>query len=98
MQYTSGSFAGIAAGWPGWALRGEGRVIRPRGYFPVNALRAVRVPELVLERVVAPVGGLVMDLSGCARRMQHGRLRYYILYLVAGVALLGLIAAVGGRR
>ena len=36
MQYTSGSFAGIAAGWFAWILQPERKMRRPRGHFPAR--------------------------------------------------------------
>ena len=71
---------------------------RPRGYFPTEAIRLERVPETVLERVIAPVAERVMWLSNAARRRQHGRLQFYILYLVAGLVALGLLVILGGLR
>lgn len=91
MQYTSGSFAGLAAGWFGWVLRPVRTLRRVRGHFPAHALRLERVPETVLERVVFPAGGYVMEVSTAVRRLQHGRLSAYILYVVAGLAALGVL-------
>lgn len=97
MQYTSGSFAGLAAGWfagvlqPAWALR------RPRGLLPAHASLFGRVPETVLERVLTPAAGLVMRASTATRRLQHGRLSAYILYLVAGLLATGAFVLWGGR-
>jgi hydrogenase-4 component B len=98
MQYTGASFAGIASGWFGWILQPERKLRRPRGYFPAEAIRLERVPETVLERVIAPVGARIMSVSAAARRLQHGRLQFYILYVVAGMAVLGLIVILGGLR
>jgi hydrogenase-4 component B len=97
MQYTGGSFGGIAATWFSWALQIERTVHRPRGPFPVSASRVERVPESVLEWVVAPVAGLVMRASAAVRRLQHGRLQFYIVYLVAGLAGLGLLVLLEGN-
>jgi hydrogenase-4 component B len=90
MQYTSGSFAGLAAGWFGWILRPVRKLRRPRGHFPADALRLERVPETVLERVIAPAGEMIMRVSTAVRRLQHGRLPAYVLYVVAGLAALGV--------
>jgi hydrogenase-4 component B len=97
MQYTSGSFAGVAAGWFGWVLQPERRLRRPRGSFPTKAARVERVPETVLERVIAPVGGVIMQVSTAVRRFQHGRLQYYIAYVAVGLAALVLLVIWGGR-
>jgi hydrogenase-4 component B len=96
MQYTSASFAGIASGWFGWILQPERKWRRPRGYFPTEAIRLERVPETVLERVIAPVGAVVLGAASAARRLQHGRLQFYILYVVAGMIALGLLVMLGG--
>jgi hydrogenase-4 component B len=91
MQYTSGSFAGLAAGWFSWILRPMRTLRRPRGYFPAAAIRLERVPDVMLEQLILPVGVRVMQVSSAVRRLQHGRLSAYILYVVAGLAALGLL-------
>jgi hydrogenase-4 component B len=98
MQYTSGSFGGIVAGWFAGVLRPERRLRRPRGYFPAEALRLERVPETVLERIIAPVGAAIMRVSTAVRRLQHGRLQFYILYVVAGLMALGVLVLRGGAQ
>ena len=96
MQYTSASFAGIASGWFGWILQPERKWRRPRGYFPAEAIRLEEVPETVLERFVAPVGAAIVGVSTAVRRLQHGRLQFYILYLLAGLIAVGVLAILGG--
>jgi hydrogenase-4 component B len=97
MQYTSGSFAGLGSAWFAWLFRAETYWRRPRGPFPVGASHSARVPEVVLERVIGPVGAGVMWAALAARRMQHGRLQAYVLYLVVGVALATLLVLTGGK-
>jgi len=89
MQYTSGSFGALAGGWFVWVLRPLRTLRRPRGHFPPHAIRLERVPETVLERVIQPVALRVMRVSTAVRRLQHGRLSAYILYVLAGLAALG---------
>ena len=96
MQYTGGSFAGIARGWFVWLLRPEALVRRVRGHFPVRALAVERVPETVLEKIVAPGARAVGWVADAARRIQHGRLHLYILYVFLGVTALGLMILLGG--
>jgi hydrogenase-4 component B len=72
-------------------LQPQRRIRRPRGPFPDRANHQERLPEPVLERVVAPLGGRVMKASAWVRRRQHGRLQDYILYLVAGLAGVALL-------
>lgn len=98
MQYTSASFGGIVSGWFRWVLRPERMMRRPRGVFPVEAFRLERVPETVLEHVIGPVGAGVMVASTSIRRLQHGRLQFYILYVVAGLVALGGLVILGGAR
>ena len=97
MQYTSGSFGGLAAGWLAWILRPVRKLRRPRGQFPAEAIRLERTPETVLENVIMPLGGLVMRVSMAARRLQHGRLQFYILYVLAGLVALGVVVLIGGK-
>jgi hydrogenase-4 component B len=97
MQYTSGSFSGIAAGWFGWLLQPERKLRRPRGPLPAMASHIERVPETVLERVMAPMGDAILRLSAATRRLQHGRLQFYILYVVAELIAAGALVFFGGR-
>jgi hydrogenase-4 component B len=98
MQYTSGSFAGIATGWFRWILQPERKLRRPRGHFPTTAIRLERIPETVLDRIIGPVSVVIMQTSTAVRRLQHGRLQFYILYLVAGLFGLGVLVLLGGRQ
>jgi hydrogenase-4 component B len=94
MQYTAGSFAEIITGWFAWILRPQRHGRDPAGLFAGRALHAVHTPETVLEHVVEPVGRFVLALSTRVRRLQHGRLQFYILYLVVGVFLLAALVVV----
>jgi hydrogenase-4 component B len=98
MQYTSASFGGIVAGWFGWVLQPERKMRRPRGHFPTEAIRLERVPETVLERVIGPVGAVILQVSTAVRRLQHGRLQFYILYVLAGLIALGVLVMMGGGQ
>lgn len=98
MQYTSGSFAAIAVGWYSWILQPERVLRRPRGPFPARAMRVVLFPETVLERVIEPAAEAVMWVSTAVRRLQHGRLQFYIVYMVGGLAAVALLVLLGGIR
>jgi hydrogenase-4 component B len=98
MQYTSGSFGGLATGWFALVLRPERTLRRPRGAFPRAALHLERVPEAVLERVVQPVAVGILRVAGLVRRLQHGRLQYYIAYVGMGLAALGTMVLLEGAR
>jgi hydrogenase-4 component B len=98
MQYTSGSFAGIAAGWFVWFLRPERKLRRPRGLFPAEAIRLERVPETVLERIITPVSVAILQSYTAVRRLQHGSLQSYILYVLGGLVALALLVLLGGQQ
>ena len=57
-----------------------------------------RVPETVLERIIAPVAAAIMRVSTAVRRLQHGRLQFYILYVVAGLMAVGVLVLLGGAQ
>jgi hydrogenase-4 component B len=98
MQYTSASFAGIASGWFRWILQPEREMQRPRGQVPTEAIRLERVPDTVLERFIGPVSVVILQVSTAVRRLQHGRLQFYILYVVVGLVALGILVAWGGAK
>jgi len=98
MQYTAGSFAGIITGWFGWILRPQREEEWPEGLFPRRAEWEEHTPETVLDHVVTPVGSVVMRASTAVRRLQHGRLQAYFVYLLAGLVVLALLSVMGGPR
>jgi hydrogenase-4 component B len=49
----------------------------------------------VLEHVLEPAGGVVMQISHAARRLQHGRVQTYLIYLLVGVAALAALIVSG---
>ncbi|MBP6865688.1 MAG: NADH-quinone oxidoreductase subunit H [Candidatus Didemnitutus sp.] len=98
MQYTAGSFAGIVTEWFQWILRPERHETRPEAVLPAAAEFAEHTPETVLEQVVEPAGSGVMRLSAVVRRLQHGHLQSYLLYLLLGVAALAALVVSGGGQ
>ena len=98
MQYTAGSFAATITEWFGWILRPERRLERPEVPFPVAASFAEHTPETVLERVVEPAGDVVLRGALAARRLQHGGVQAYVLYLLIGIAALAGLVLAGGSR
>jgi hydrogenase-4 component B len=97
MQYTAGSFAGIITEWFAWILQPERHEHRPVATFPRHADFAEHTPETVLERVIEPSARVVMWVSGVARRLQHGRMHSYILYLIIGLAAVAAMAVAWGQ-
>lgn len=98
MQYTAGSFAEIITGWFAWILRPVRQVAEVTGFFPARASHSVHTPETVLEHVVEPVGEGVLQAASAVRKLQHGRLQFYILYVIAGIVALMLLVLIGGGR
>lgn len=97
MQYTSGSLGDLAARWFFWILRPQRRLRRPRGPLPAEAVLVERHPETVLDLVLGPAAAGVLRVSSAVRRLQHGRLQSYIVYILAGIAVLALLVLLGGR-
>jgi hydrogenase-4 component B len=98
MQYTAGSFAGIITGWFAWILRPQRHARLSKENFPTHSSFEEHTPETVLEHVVEPAGSMVMRAATAVRRLQHGRLQAYILYLLIGLAALALLALWGGAK
>jgi hydrogenase-4 component B len=88
MQYTAGSFAATINRWFAWVLRPERHERRPEGVLPGAGSFVEHTPETVLDRVIIPVARLVGRLARGVRRLQHGRVQTYLLYLMIGVAAL----------
>jgi hydrogenase-4 component B len=97
MQYTAASFASIITEWFAWILRPVRHEHPPEAVLPDRASFSEHTPETVLEKVVEPAGGLVMRVSTVARRLQHGRIQFYLLYVLIGVATLAILILFRGR-
>ncbi len=98
IQYTAGSFAGIINEWFDWILQRERHEQRPEENFPARAHQVEHTPETVLEKIVQPVAVAVLHISAVARRLQHGRVQSYLLYLLIGIAVLAVLVAMGGAQ
>jgi hydrogenase-4 component B len=98
MQYTAGSFAGIITEWFAWILRPRRHEVPPATTFPAVASFNSHTPETVLDHIVVPAAGLVLQVSRAARRLQHGRVQAYVFYLVAGLAAMAVLVWEGGGK
>ena len=98
MQYTAGSFAAIITGWFAWILRPQRHGHPVSGNFPARADFSEHTPETVLEKMIEPCGCVVMTISTAVRRLQHGRIQAYILYLVLGIAALAILVFLGSGK
>jgi hydrogenase-4 component B len=97
MQYTAGSFAATITSWFGGILRPERQGRRPTETFPAAANFDEHTPETTLVYVIEPLAGAVQWLADRGRRLQHGRLQAYLLYLVGGLIVLAGLVLLGGR-
>jgi hydrogenase-4 component B len=95
MQYTAGSFAGTITEWFAWILRPERHEHRPEVLLPAHASFSEHTPETVLEKIIEPAGGWVMKVSTAVRRLQHGRVQLYLLYLLIGLGGLAALVVFG---
>lgn len=98
MQYTGGSFSGIVLGWFAGILGPERQIGRPRGPFPSRSVWMEFIPDAVLERVMKPAGGAVLRLATAARGLQHGRLQFYIVYLLGGLTVVAIVVWIGAGQ
>jgi len=96
MQTSAGSFADIAVAWFAGVLRPERRDERPEAIFARRQELEERVPEVVLERLVQPAAAYVLRHANSARRLQHGRLQSYLVYLLVGLVVVALLGWSGG--
>ncbi len=96
MQYTAGSFAGIINEWFDWILCRTRHEALPENCFPEHAYQTEHTPETVLEKIVEPLGAAVLQISAQARRLQHGRVQAYLLYILIGLAALAVLVLAGG--
>lgn len=96
MQYTAGSFAGIITDWFAFILRPVRHEHLPEVLFPASAGFSEHTPETVLERVVEPLGATVVSMAQLTRRLQHGRVQSYVLYILIGLVALAAWVFLGG--
>ncbi|MFI5362159.1 MAG: proton-conducting transporter membrane subunit [Elusimicrobiota bacterium] len=81
MQYTASSYAApLMRAFEG-VLNTELQFRPPSGYWPQQASFHSHTPDLTLDRVLIPTSVVSEKILGVVRRVQHGRLQYYLLYV-----------------
>jgi hydrogenase-4 component B len=88
MQYTGSSFAELSAGLFGSTIGASDRRSGPKGLFPGAASFAQAATERMLDRMIIP---FLLGADWCLawlRRMQHGHLHLYIMYIFATLFVL----------
>jgi hypothetical protein len=81
MQYTGSSFSQPLTTVFARVLRAESHGARPKGFFPARASFASATPDLGREALYRPVFGGVGRALASLRRLQHGEVQLYVLYV-----------------
>jgi hydrogenase-4 component B len=90
MQYSSSSFAEMLVKLCSAVLRPHVHLPALRELFPQGGRFASHVPEVVLELIMIPLFARADARLSPVRRLQHGQLHLYILYVF--LTLLALLA------
>jgi hypothetical protein len=87
-QYTASSFAQFPVSLFRSLVDRRVESHKPEGYFPAGARFRSSAPDLILNRVVDPLVEQSLAWMSTFRRLQHGKVQLYLLYMfVALVAL-----------
>jgi hypothetical protein len=95
MQYTATSFAQPLTQLFRLLLGTQKAGSQPQGFFPKDAAFETRTPDAAREWLFAPLFRAIDRGVAPIRRMQHGRVHGYLLY-IAIVLILLLIWKAGG--
>jgi hypothetical protein len=89
MQYTASSFAAPLLGMFRWLFPSAARSAAPEDLFPEDGRFDTHHVDAIEHRLVRPGFAAMGRIAAYLRRLQHGRLRWYVLYItLALVALL----------
>jgi len=88
MQYTASSFAGPITTLFASLLGTHSQGKEVEGYFPQDASYHSETPDTATEKLYAPLFRLVDRLVAPIRKVQHGNLNGYLLYIAITVVLL----------
>ncbi len=88
MQYSSSSFAQMLIGIFAWVLRPVRHAPASQGVFAQPASFHSEVPDVALDRVVLPLARSAGRTFGWLRRLQHGSVNLYVLYVVVTLVVL----------
>ncbi len=93
MQYTASSFGTTLVGLFQWLVHPSRTRPTLTAPFPAASRAAETVPDVVLDRLVAPAGAHAERAIARVRIVQDGRLHIYILYVL--IAVLALFLGLG---
>jgi hydrogenase-4 component B len=88
MQYSASSFAQTIVRMFSWVLRPDAHAPRASGVFAGPASFHSHVPDVVLDRTVRPLASGVGRVFTWLRRMQHGSINAYVLYILVALVVL----------
>ncbi len=98
MQYTATSFAQMIVEMFGWVLRPHVQEPRVEGLFPPPAKAHSHVDEVVLDRMLLPLGRRAERWFAWFHQFQQGVTQHYVLYiLIAVLLLLGSLIPIDGH-
>lgn len=83
MQYSGSSYSQSAARSFSGILKTQEEIHAPSGYWPRKASFQSQTPDPMLERWLPPLIERLSHPISIARRLQHGRLQSYLLYMAA---------------
>jgi hydrogenase-4 component B len=89
MQYTATSFAGPLTNLFGLLLQSRSHRQLPSDLFPRHASVDTHTPDVFQRFFYTPIFNTLVWISRAVRRLQHGRVHLYLLYIV--LTLLALI-------
>ncbi len=82
MQYTASSYASPLVRAFDGVLKPEFQFHPPAGYWPRRSSYHSHTPDLTLDRALIPAAASAKGALAVVRRLQHGRLQYYLLYVL----------------
>lgn len=88
MQYTASSFADILVRLTSSILRPQRHDPQVSGLFPKSVHCESHVPEALLELCYLPLIKRAQLIIGPLRKLQHGQLNIYVLYILLSLVLL----------
>jgi hydrogenase-4 component B len=93
IQYSGSSFGQMLTDLFGWVLLPRKSILALRTLFPDRTLFRSEIPDTVLDRGVLPSLGVIERVLSWARPIQRGPVQVYLLYVLAALMSLLLLAS-----
>lgn len=88
IQYTASSFAQMIVGMFRWVLNPHLHRPLVNGLFPKPEKMHSQVDDIILDRMILPLGRTIEKWFGWFRRFQQGITQHYLLYILMTVILM----------